>query len=262
MKVALIGCGNIGTEIAKFVINDPNYRMYSLTDINESNIRELVNQISLVTKVCSLDTAVEEADLIIEAANKDVVRELLLNKNINSEGKKLLIMSTGGIIENMDALNKIKYCEIHIPSGAIGGLDAIQAVAGEIDSLKLTTVKPPLSLNGSPFIKANNIKLEAIKTKTIIFKGGLKEAIAGFPANINIAASLFLASRFDDIKIQIIADPDTQFNTHKITCKGKFGEFNFKTKNFPSNNPKTSYLAILSAIAVLKNIASNFKVGN
>ena len=264
MKVAIIGCGNIGTSIADFIIQDPFYKLHSLSDINKKNIQNLLKQVNQVPKFLALKDAIEEADLIIEAANKEVVGEILLSKNIDSKNKRILVMSTGGLIEEttMNVIRNMKHCEVHIPSGAIAGLDAIQAIAGEIDSLKLKTVKPPQSLSNSPFIRLNNIQLSGLKTKTVIFKGGLKEAIAGFPQNINIAASLFLASRFDDIKIQIIADPNTQFNTHTILCKGKFGEINIKTENFPSNNPKTSYLAIQSAISILKNITSNLKIGN
>jgi len=34
-----------------------------------------------------------------------------------------------------------------------------------------------------------------------------------------------------------------------------------KTDNLPSENPKTSYLAVLSAMQALKNIKENVKIG-
>ena len=261
MKVAIIGCGNIGFEIATFINNCSDFELHSLTDINLDNIEKITNKLSRKIKISNLETAIVESDLIIEASNKEVVKEILLDKNIDSKNKKLLVMSTGGLIENTGLLYRIKKCKIHVPSGAIAGLDAIRAVAGQITFLRLVTTKPPESLSGSPYINANCIKLESLKTKTTIFKGELKEAINGFPKNINIAASLFLASKFEDISIEIVANPNTRFNTHKIICKGKFGELNCKIINRPSSNPKTSYLAILSAIGVLKTMTTNLKVG-
>ncbi len=261
MKVALIGCGNIGGEIAAYLINRKGFTLHSITDIDERNTKDLINKLYLNVKVSSIEQAIAEADLIIEAANKEVVKQILSNKAIDKKKKKLLVMSTGGLIENIDLLNKIKRCEVHVPSGAIAGLDAIAAVAGDIESLTLSTTKSPESLEGSPFIVENKIDLFALKTKKTIFKGALKEAIKGFPKNINIAASLFLASKFVNLKIEIVADPSTKFNTHRINCKGKFGELNVEVINFPSKNPKTSYLAIQSAISVLNNINTNFKIG-
>ena len=92
--------------------------------------------------------------------------------------------------------------------------------------------------------------------------GHLKDAVNWFPQNINVAASLFLASKFGYINVKIIADPNTKFNTHEITAKGAFGEVHSTTKNIPSKNPRTSYLAVLSAIEILNNLKANVRVGN
>jgi len=171
-------------------------------------------------------------------------------------------MSTGGLINNLESLNKIQKCEILLPSGAISGLDAIKAVSGKINSLTLTTTKSSKSLNGAPFLTKNKINLEELGSKKTVFEGSLKDAVEGFPQNINVAATLFLASKFDGIKIRIVADTNTKFNTHEIEAKGDFGIIRTMTQNLPSKNPKTSYLAVLSAISVLNSLKSNIKIGN
>ena len=195
---------------------------------------------------------ITNSDLIIESAGKDAVKDIL--NTLDLFEKEILIMSTGGVIENLDLFNKIKNCKIHLPSGAIAGLDAIKAVSGEISSLELITTKPVKGLKDSPFIVKNNINLKKINTKKTIFEGNLNDAIKGFPKNINVAATLFLISKFKDIKVKIIADKNTKTNNHEIVCKGSFGTITTKTENLPSKNPKTSYLAILSAMQVLKDI--------
>ena len=170
-------------------------------------------------------------------------------------------MSTGGLIGNVNLLSKIKNCEILLPSGAIGGLDAVKAVSGKIKSLTLTTTKPINGLKGAPYILKKKINLKKLRNKKIIFEGNLKEAVAGFPQNINVAATLFLASKFKNIKVKIMA-AKTEFNSHEIEITGDFGIINIKTNNLPSKNPKTSYLAVLSAIKTIKNIKSILKIGN
>jgi len=62
--------------------------------------------------------------------------------------------------------------------------------------------------------------------------------------------------------VKIIASPNKNINSHEVEVKGEFGHLIARTDNVPSpQNPKTSYLAILSAIATLKNIFSLVKVG-
>jgi aspartate dehydrogenase len=262
MKVGIIGCGNIGTELALFIDKETGFDLRYLCDINIEHAQELKEKIRNGQEVIPMADLIKHSELIIESASKDAVKEILNSKNIDRKGKKLLIMSTGGIIGNLDAFSKIKNCEIYLPSGAIAGLDAIKAVSGKISSLTLTTTKPIKGLKDAPYIAKNNIDLDKITDKKTIFEGNLKEAVEGFPKNINVAATLFLASKFDDIKIKITADPKAKTNIHEILCRGDFGEILLKTDNLPSKNPKTSYLAILSAIQVLKNIKNNIKTGS
>lgn len=263
MITGIIGCGNIGTELALFIDKRKDFELKYLFDINKDNLNNLIKKLKNSNpKFTSFDSLIKNSDLIIEAANKEAVKKILKNKNLDKGNKKLLVMSTSGLFESASLLKKIKNCGIYLPSGAIAGLDAIKAVSGKISSLALTTTKNPKGLANAPYIIKNNINLDKVKTKKIIFDGSLKEAVTGFPKNINVAATLFLASKFNNIKIKIIADPKTKTNTHEIVCKGDFGKLNLVAENLPSKNPKTSYLAILSAIQVLKNISDKVQVGS
>ena len=67
----------------------------------------------------------------------------------------------------------------------------------------------------------------------------------------------------DETKVKIIADPNASVNQHEIIANGKFGEINIVVRNTPSpSNPKTSYLAILSAVECLRSICDdNIRIG-
>jgi len=263
MKVGIIGCGFIGNELAKFIDKNKEFELIGLNDIDKNKIKNLNKKLKNNNpKFMDLHTLIKNTDFIIESAHKSVIKKILKNKNLDKKNKKLLIMSTGGLISNLNLLYKIKNCEILLPSGAICGLDAVKAVAGKINSLTLTTTKPLKALDGAPYLSKKNIDLKRLKNKKIIFEGSLKDAIAGFPQNINVAATLFLASKFEKIRVKIIADPKTKFNTHEILAKGSFGEINSVTRNLPSKNPRTSYLALLSALQMIKNLKNNVKIGN
>ena len=263
MKAGIIGCGFIGNEVAEFIDADRSFKLIGLNDIDKNKTGLLAKKMqNNKPKFMVVDDLIKNCDLILEAASKNVIKKILQNKNLDKKNKILLVMSTGGLIDNINLLDKIKNCKILLPSGAIAGLDAIKSVSGKIKSLALTTTKPLKGLEGAPFFLENRIELKNIKTKKIIFEGNLKEAMAGFPQNINVAATLFLASKFDGIKVKIVADPNTKFNTHEIKAQGDFGIIKATTKNLPSKNPRTSYLAVLSAIQTIKNLKCTVKIGN
>ena len=59
-------------------------------------------------------------------------------------------------------------------------------------------------------------------------------------------------------RVTVIADPGTSRNTHRIEAKGSFGRMAFEIENVPDgNNPRTSRLAILSAIRTLRGYCSD-----
>jgi aspartate dehydrogenase len=128
----------------------------------------------------------------------------------------------------------------------------------------ITTTKSPKALAGAPFFETARFKAESISRKKLIYEGTAGDAVKKFPANVNVAAALSLAGLgMDATKVKIIADPSVSVNQHEITAKGKFGEINIVVRNAPSpNNPKTSYLAILSAIECIRSICNeNIRIG-
>jgi len=178
--------------------------------------------------------------------------------------KDLMIMSVGALLDESifeilsDACKDFKK-KIYLPSGAIAGLDGIKSVKNELESLSITTTKHPRSLKGAKFFETSDINLDSIESRTIIFQGTAQEAVSLFPANINVAALLSLSGIGSiKTKVIIIADPTTDKNTHHIEAKGKFGKMTFTIENVPDpNNPKTSRLAILSAIETLRKYCSD-----
>ena len=62
--------------------------------------------------------------------------------------------------------------------------------------------------------------------------------------------------------VHIITSPTLTRNSHEVMVAGAFGRLTTVTENVPSpTNPKTSYLAILAAEALLKKVFSRIKIG-
>ena len=264
-RIGLLGCGAIGTQIALAI--DSGKIPATLTHVfdGSKNASKL-----LVEKLEHKPVIAENShllssypvDIVVEAASQDAVKDVALSVLQNK--RDLMIMSVGALLDESiydilsDACKDFKKT-IYLPSGAIAGLDGIKSIKDELESLSITTTKHPRSLKGAKFFETSDIDLDSISSKTIIFQGTAKEAVSLFPANINVAALLSLCGiGSEKTNVKIIADPDTDKNTHHIEASGKFGKMTFTIENLPDPaNPKTSRLAILSAIETLRKYCSD-----
>lgn len=270
MRVALVGCGAIGRVIVQAIL------AHQITGVQIVAVAEVLPS----EEVKRMATAggfplVEEPervlefspDLIIEAANQEVVRRYA---PLFLEAKKnLMIMSVGALadthfLHELLDLAQRQGVKIIVPSGAIGGLDAIKSAnIGKLTEVTIRNIKPPAALEGAPFIVRKKIDLKSITCRTQIYDGFADEAAREFPKNVNVAVALSLAGIGPEkTRVIVIVDPQETRNVHEIIAKGDFGEAVFTVSGLPSpDNPKTSYLASLSVIAALRNLVNTLQVG-
>jgi aspartate dehydrogenase len=274
--VALIGCGTIGKEIA-FAVDSgriKNASIVTLFDKVKSAAYELRSKLhnnnphifSDFTEFIS-SRSFKDTDIVVEAASQDAVNNFC--KKIVENGKSLIIMSVGALADQIllsELLDKASHNQSHIyvPTGAIAGIDAIRSVRHLIDSVTLSTTKNPKALSDAPFFNVAGFDPFKLNQKTVIYEGSAADAVKKFPSNVNVAAVLGLAGvGIENTKVKIILDPDTDRNQHEITVNGKFGEMTISVRNIPSpTNPKTSFLAVLSAIECLRSVCDdNIRIG-
>jgi len=238
-----------------------------LTDRSKECATLLQQKMTKVRYVPDIVPILGDIKLVAEAASQDAARyyaPLAL-----SAGVDMLIMSVG-IFQDEEFQNdtfrlaKRKGAKIFLPSGAIGGIDALSAASlEEISDVTLTTTKPPSAFGPTPYLESKGINPSELRTRTEIFSGPARDAVKHFPQNINVAATISLAGiGFDRTMIKIVCDPQVKTNEHHLQARGKFGELDVVTRNVPSpKNPKTSYLAALSAISAIKKITGTMWVG-
>ncbi len=267
LRVGLVGCGVIGSGLARAIDGRevPGLELVVICDKDRAKEEKLASSLRRMPVTANIEGVVEKADLIIEAASSDIVGELV--QKALSKGKDTMVMSVGGMLDypHLLAEAREKKCKIYFPSGAIAGLDGIKAAKeASLDSVTLETSKPPQGLEGASYLLEKNIDLRGIKEKVVVFEGNCLEAVKAFPKNINVAAALsFAGLGMQRTKVRIIADPSLKKNVHHITVRGDFGKLEIIAENVPSpSNPKTSYLAVLSAIATLRGIVDSVKIGS
>jgi len=254
MKLGIIGCGAIGTDVAKAADKMKEIQKIYLFDINKPASDKLSRALKKA-QIKTVEDFLDDVDVVFEAASQQAVVEYGLK--VLDAGKDLVVMSLGSLFDDnfrkkLENTARKNGCKIYLPAGAVCGIDGVLAASmEEINSVTLVTTKPPASLD---------VKVDG---RTIIFKGNAREAVKKFPKNINVAACLSLAGLgFDKTKVEIVADPvETRIN-HKILAHGKFGRLRAEVENMPNpNNPKSSYMASLSAIAILRRIIDPIQVG-
>ena len=253
MKVGIIGCGAIANIITTSIVSEESN--IEIAYFFDKDIERAENIASLAGGVAVLDfeDMLKDVDLVLECASPDSVKHfapIVLERGID-----MIVMSIGAFMDTDFYTDVLKIArdnnaKIHLPSGAVVGLDGIKAVAKfGLKEVSLVTRKSPKSLG------------KDIDTEEVLFEGKASDAVKEFPLNINVAATISMACN-RDIDVKIIVDPKVDRNVHEITAKGDFGEFKTITMNYPcAANPKTSMLAALSAIRLLKSFNETISVG-
>ncbi len=239
-KVGLIGCGAIGTVLAeaierKLVVCDE----LIVFDVDDSKAQKLKDNLKFpVTIAKSVDELLAlKPRVVVEAASQQAARELV--PKIAASGAEVIVMSTGALL-GLD----VDLGRVHVPSGAVGGLDALSSAAlAGIDEVTLTSRKNPKALGKDNTVEA------------VVYEGSAEEAAKLFPREMNVAATLALTVKPTKVKVRVVSDPAVKRNTHEIQVRWRFGEMFLRFANDPHpDNPHTSALAAWSAIKLLQNL--------
>ncbi|MDD2703144.1 MAG: aspartate dehydrogenase [Candidatus Omnitrophica bacterium] len=269
LKIGIVGCGAIGGSLAKIIKRDFAGRAFvaAVYDIADGKAADLSKRLCGSGRLAAgtLKQLIARSDLVIEAASAAHSREIA--RQALGARKDIMIMSVGGIVSHAAELRRLAQkngSRVFIPSGAIAGIDGLKASGGvTVKKVILTTRKHPRSFAGVRYIQDKKIDLEAVTKDTVLFSGSAKDATVLFPQNINVAAVLSLAGiGAAKTEVRIIASPDTRNNIHEIEIESSAGKIFTRTENvLHPENPKTSYLAVLSAAAALRQIIEPVRVG-
>ena len=172
LTVALVGLGAIGTEVARGLDRGiSGLRLIAAADQDVNTARSRVADFINPPPIVKIDD-LGLADVIVEAAGGSVLQAVV---ELAIRHRRLVVAcSVGALLQQMELVDKAAAhgVRIIVPSGALGGLDAVRAASeGRVASVVLSTRKPPAGLAGAPFIVENNLDLAAIAEPTCLFRG-------------------------------------------------------------------------------------------
>ncbi|ATA54343.1 L-aspartate dehydrogenase [compost metagenome] len=253
-RIALVGCGAIGTSVLELLRGDPALKVVAIVVPAEG-----IAAAQKVAPDAQVGSAVpaDGIDLVVETAGHAAIEEHVLPAL--ARGTPCVVASVGalsatGFAEKLEAAAVAGRTQVQLIPGAIGGIDALAAARiGGLDSVRYTGRKPPQAWKGTPAEQGRN--LDTLAHETVIFEGSAREAALLYPKNANVAATVSLAGLgLDQTLVRLIADPATTENVHTVEAEGAFGSFALTMRNKPlAANPKTSALTVYSAVRALRN---------
>jgi aspartate dehydrogenase len=205
--------------------------------------------------------------IVVEAASHDAVREHLVE--LLRSGVGVVVLSAGALADDAlrraaEAAAETSGALMYVPSGGIGGLDALKtACLAGVEEASIQVAKPPAAWKGIRYVEEKRFALDGLQAPLTLFEGPAREGVPHFPQNVNIAAVLALGGiGLDRTRLKVVADPGLTLNTHTIRVRGRSGTFTVVLENVPApENPKTSWLACYSAIAALDALGSRVRIG-
>jgi aspartate dehydrogenase len=270
MRVAIIGGGTIARLFLEHIKRGDlgDAEVVAIVGRNrQSRGKALAAEFGVAFATSLADLIAHKPDVVVEAASHDAVRDYC--GALLDQGMAVIVLSGGALCDDalragLEAAASKSGALLYVPSGGIGGLDALKAACiGGVDEVEIAVTKAPAAWKGIPYVEKMNIDLACLRGPATLYDGPAREGVPHFPANVNIAAVLSLAGiGFDRTRLKVVADPELVYNTHFITIKGRTGNISIKLENVPApENPKTAWLACYSALAALKQMTSRTRYG-
>lgn len=269
MRVAVLGGGTIARLMLEHRGGLPGIEFVAIAGRSaQSRGGALAAQFGLRYVVGRDALLAQRPEVVVEAASHDAVREHLVP--LLEAGVGVVVLSAGALADDALKQQAERAAErtgalFYVPSGGIGGLDALRtACLAGVEEASIQVAKPPAAWKGIPYVERLGIRLEDLGAPTVLFEGPAREGVPHFPQNVNIAAVLALGGiGMDRTRLKIVADPGLTLNTHTIRVAGRSGRFTVVLENVPSpDNPKTSWLACYSALAALRALGSKVRYGS
>ena len=250
LKVGVAGLGSIGSVVANAL--DAGIEGLQLEAVSTGGPHSFSRPIDNV----SFKELAERCDLIVEALPAEIVPALA--RPVFEKQKDLILISSCALLLSPKILDihKDSHSRIYVPAGALRGIKDLKHWASEgITQAKIKSTKHPSGFEGAPYVEKMGTEMAQISVLTKIYDGTAAEAAKGFPANVNVAATLsFAGIGPDKTLVELWADPNAEGNTHEVQViaggKPKIGIAASKTS---TENRKSSTSTADSIIDVLKD---------
>ena len=250
LRVGLIGCGAIGSVVAR-ELSGGAVQGAELTAVFDPFVDHPLRVGDRESLLCA-------SDVVVEAAGHGALREH--GVAVRESGTDLLVVSIGALAdEELEAaLRGAGGGRLFLCTGAIGGFDILRAAMlfGPLDEVAITSTKPAGALSRPWMDEAVLDALENGSESVTVFDGPARQACERFPESANVTATLSLATvGFDGVRVQMVGDPAATRVRHEVAASGEAGTYQLSFENAASpDNPRTSAVTAYSVLRALTDI--------
>jgi aspartate dehydrogenase len=252
LKVAVVGCGAIGSFLIKGLQAEPAIDVTAVFAVPAPPS-------ATVPVARSIEELLSTGpDIVVECAGHQALKET--GEIIIRAGVDMLVTSVGALADPILEGSLWRAASaggrLIIPGGALGGVDALStAREAGLESVEYSGRKAPAAWKGTA--AENLIGLANVSSASTFLECDARTAALRFPQNANVVAAIALAGvGFEKTKVRLIVDPAASGNYHTFTARGAFGEISTSIRSITlPSNPKTSVLAPFSLLQTIKKRA-------
>lgn len=227
IRLGIIGMGAIGGEMMRHIeasADETGSGVEVSAVLVTDPARHAGARWPVVDTVAALLATVPE--LVVECASQTAFSKCV--PEILAAGCSVIAGSVGALADasverEMRRAASRGNSRLHIPAGALAGIDALAAakLVG-IDTVEYARSAPPSTWAGHD--AAGHLDLDALTAPCLVYEGSARDAARRFPKNANVAAIVALAGiGFERTMIRIYADPALTTNLHTLRAHGAFG---------------------------------------
>ncbi|NJD19891.1 MAG: DUF108 domain-containing protein [Gemmatimonadetes bacterium] len=248
-RVGLVGCGTIGSRIARRIHEDRLADLDFVCDLDPERAHAAAPRAEVLTDLGR--GGGRGVDLVIEAANAEVVRAIALDVLARCDFLPftLTALHDDAFREAVRARCREAGTRLLVPHGGVLGLDGVFAGRSVIQQVTFRTTKHPRNLGLDPAASG------------VIYDGPTRGACARLPRNVNVhAAFALMGVGFDRQRSIVVADPSSKEMRHEITVTGPGIEWRVTIASVPTGEVTGSYTPESAASTVARVLAGTHDI--
>lgn len=223
-RIGIVGYGGIGRGLAAYVLQDPRLDLAFAYNRTPERLADVDPEL-----VCTDLTLWRDfgPTLVVEAAHPSITEEYGADFVASAD---YLPVSTSVLVdddlrERLVRVARSSGTRLHLPHGALVGLDALVDVRDVWDTVRITFVKHPSHLDG---------RAADVDSSRVLYEGSVRGIARQYPRNVNAMVTLALATvGLDRCEARLVADPQATQGRLEIEAHGRDGSRLTVTRSQP-----------------------------